>query len=200
MLLKQAFDEMSHFVNVENIFSFTDQKVELERLQAEFKYSLPQELQDYIRFYAPQKDIDLNTVGNPICLYSIEKLKFLQDGYNFNAETQEKINDWSDDWFLFADEGADPIILPLDTAYEIEKRNHGYGDWESGEGIAENIAQFLLCASYQHYALSQNDFDCIVDDEHGFNLDPEIAAWYFPQMKKYAKQYYSVWCGVFDNA
>ena len=71
MLLKQAFDEMSHFVNVDNIFSFTDQKVELERLQAEFKYSLPQELQDYIRFYAPQTDVDLNTVGNPICLYGV---------------------------------------------------------------------------------------------------------------------------------
>lgn len=200
MLLQRALEEIDCFLAIEDIFSFTDQKVELERIQAEFKYPLPVELQDYIRFYVPLYDLELNTVGNPIRIYGLNNLKFLQEGYNFDSEKKVKLNDWADHWFLFADEGADPIILPLDFSMEIEKRRHGYGNWKSSESVAEIIAQFLLCAMYQHYALSQNNFDCIVDDERGFNLHPEIAEWYFPQMKKYAQQYYSVWCGVFDNA
>lgn len=191
---------MRTFFNVDEFFPKSNHHVELDRIQAEFNCQLPQELQDYIQFYAPLNDIEFNTVGNPIRLYGLNHLKFLQEGYNFDSAQQEKMTDWSDDWFIFADEGADPIILHYNQLDNVEKYYHGRGDWTASEGIAENIAQFLLCASFQHYALSQNNFDCIVDDVHGFNLHADIAAWYFPQMKKYAKQYYQTWCGVFANA
>lgn len=177
-----------------------DNSEALKRIQAEFHDLFPNELQDYIVQVCDQKGVTLDTVGNPLNLLPLHELKFIQDGYNYNPVLKEDIDGWPAHYFMIANEAGDPYFIDLKSGTtQVEMRIHGSVGWDYGDTVADNIAQFLLCACYQHAMLNHPDFE-IIDDERGFNLVDSVAKWYFPQMKKYAGQYYSFWCESFQNA
>lgn len=110
------------------------------------------------------------------------------------------IEGWRDSWFLIADEGADPFVIDLDSTpgANVSRALHGMGDWEF-HSEADSPGHFVLCAAAIHHALTAWGLDVITDDESGFRLADEPAAWLFPRMKKWAGRYYEDWCSIFDN-
>ncbi|WP_347900691.1 hypothetical protein [Pseudomonas purpurea] len=176
--------------------------VEVQRISEEWQADLPAELSRYIQNFAPDAACDFSTVGNSVTLYAAGDIKKLAKGYNFNPVTNEHIEGWSDDWVLIGDEGADPIIVDLSEgpACPVFLGQPGRGEW-CFSPVADSLPQFLVLLSARHHAVLGFDVeDSIIDDESGFNLAPEPAAWYFPFMKKHAGDYYPEWTGDFDNA
>lgn len=101
---------------------------------------------------------------------------------------------------MFADEGADPILIDLEnTENGIQKLQHGAGSWDYGSTVADNFGQFILCCAAQHHALNNFEEEPFVDDENGFCLADDAAKWYFPKMKEWAGKYYEQWCADLDN-
>jgi len=203
MTLNEALSEIKTFWPADQPFPFggADHSVHIARLEQEFGQELPADLVAYVSRVAPSADVYFDTPGNALCIYGIDRLRFRQDGYNYNPVTNTELEDWSDDLFMIADEGADPIFVRLDAPEEgVERFFHGLGEWESGEGLGETIGVFLLCAAAQHHALNHFESDPIIDDDEGFSLAPKAAAWYFPRMEKWAGDFYSEWCSVFDNS
>jgi hypothetical protein len=171
------------------------------RLAAEFGRELPADLITYLDTIAPAEVVDFSTVGNPLCLYGLDRLGVYQDGYNWNSVSNEPIDGWPGGFFLLGDEGGDPVLLDLDQPeLGIQKLWHGQGDWETGDTMADTIGQFLLCSAALHHALTSFEEERIIDDERGLNLAPQAAAWLFPRMKTWAGPYYEAWCSAFENA
>jgi hypothetical protein len=171
------------------------------RLAAEFGRALPADLVTYLDTIAPAEEVDFSTVGNPLCLYGLDRLGVRQDGYNWNSVTNAPIADWPAGFFLLGDEGADPVLLDLDHPERgVQKLRHGAGDWETGDTMADTLGQFLLCSAALHHALTDFEEEWFIDDERGFNLAPQAAAWLFPCLKKWAGPYYQAWSADFDNA
>ncbi|WP_445361714.1 SMI1/KNR4 family protein [Microbulbifer sp. EKSA005] len=196
---------------IELIHSFSKTDFELQgggnsicfRLQKERDFVFPKEFQEYMVHYAPAHSQYLDGVGNPIDLYSARRLSWVMNGYNYNPVDNQPIPGWDKTWFLFADEGADPIIVDLAESNrnsKVYRAMHGAGGWDF-RPIADSIGQFLLCASALHHALSGIvDKDVLVDDGCGFNLHERSASWLFPFFRQYADKYYTDWLAVFDNS
>lgn len=202
MTLENALIEIKRFWKEGEDFPFGKSKNNnhIDRLEKEFGATLPDSLKNYIKDFAPTKDFDFDTVGNPMCVYGIENLKFKQNGYNFNSVDNIEIENWNKGFFIFADEGADPVIIDFDNLDDgIQKLMHGTGSWDDGEIVADTFGQFLLCSAALHHALNNFEEEPIIDDEEGFNLAEEAGEWYFKNMKKWAGDYYDEWCSVFDN-
>ncbi|MDQ1163919.1 SMI1/KNR4 family protein [Flavobacterium sp. SORGH_AS_0622] len=202
MNLETAILEIKKFWNNDDDFPFgeSQNKSHIHRLENEFKITLPHNLKDYISNFAPLKDFYFSTVGNPMCIYGVENLKYKQDGYNYNSIKNTEIGDWNKNFFIFADEGADPVIVDFeDLENGIQKLMHGAGNWETGTTAADTLGQFLLCSAALHHALSNFEDESIIDDENGFNLADNAAKWYFKNMRNWAGKYYDEWCSVFDN-
>jgi cell wall assembly regulator SMI1 len=180
---------------------------EVTRLEREFGRTLPAEVADYVRRYAPFERLSLETAGNPIDLYGAAELGRRVDGYNWNPLTRESLEGWSDTWLLLGDEGADPIVVDLAKAEAgsgrcaVLQAAHGEGEWNFAE-VASSIPEFLVLAAAQHHALTAfgTRLDAIVDDERGFNLNEAAAAWYFPFVRRIAPAIWEDWLYVFDNA
>jgi SMI1 / KNR4 family (SUKH-1) len=171
----------------------------LNQLQKEFGTEFPTELQEYIRDIVPASSFSLETIGNPMVFYGSQSLGIRQEGYSFNPDTGESIPDWPIHWFLFADEGADPVIIDISTQpYSVKQAVHGAGEW-SFSPIADSIAQFILCCAALHHAMTHWGWDIIDDDNDKWNLAEDPAIWLFPRMKEWAGKYYTIWCGEFDN-
>ena len=171
------------------------------RLAAEFGRELPADLVTYLDTVAPAEEVDFRTVGNPFYLYGPDRLSAHQPGYSWDTVLNAPVDDWPAGFFLLGDEGEDPVLLDLDHPERgIQKLWHGQGDWETGDTVADTIGQFLLCSAALHHALTAFEADHIIDDERGFNLAPQAAAWLFPRMKTWAGPYYQAWCSAFDNA
>jgi len=119
----------------------------VERLEQQFGVSFPDELRVYIRDFVPKRRITFQGMGNPYYVYGLWgdlRLRFKQSGYNWNDLIGEEIDGWQRSWFLFANEGADPIIVDLSRGdTEVQKAWHGEGDWDFFS-IADSIGQFLL--------------------------------------------------------
>ncbi|WP_444930944.1 SMI1/KNR4 family protein [Microbulbifer sp. SSSA002] len=173
------------------------------KLQQEGNVIFPEEFQEYIVSYAPAHSQFFECVGNPLDLYSAGRLSWLMNGYNYNPVENKPISHWDKTWFLFADEGADPIIVDLAEGGRhstVYRAMHGAGEWDF-RPIADSIGQFLLCASALHHALTGIvDDDVIIDDESGFNLNDRSASWLFPFFRQYADKYYKDWLVSFDNS
>jgi len=202
MNLEIAILEIKKFWNTDEEFSLGESKNQnhVARLESEFNAVIPDSLKEYINNFTPINDFYFTTVGNPICVYGVNNLKFQQDGYNFNSVKNIKIDDWNEGFFIFADEGADPIVIDLNHPENgIQKLMHGTGSWDYGQTIADSIGQFLLCSAALHHALVNFEDEPIVDDENGFNLAENAAKWYFKNMKNWAGNYYPKWCSIFDN-
>lgn len=163
----------------------------------------PAELEQYLRDYAPESGVDFTQVGNPIELWPLERMSWHLPGYNFNPVENQPIDDWDENWFLIADEGADPIMVDLSEQGHLSpvyRAMHGAGCWEF-EPIADSIGQFLLCAAAMHHALDEMDIEePVQDDDLGFNLCEDAAKWLFPFIRRHATEYQDEWLSVFDNA
>ncbi len=200
MTFDQAFAEIRRFWPGETPFEF-GHGAAAQRLAAEFDRAFPAELVMYLDAVAPAQEVAFDTVGNPLCLYGLDRLGRRQPGYSWNPVTNAPIEDWPAGFFLLGDEGADPVLLDLDRPeLGIQKMWHGAGNWKTGETVADTLGQLLLCAAALHHALTAFGEDVIIDDERGFNLAPRAAAWLFPRMKTWAGPHYGAWCAVFDNA
>lgn len=201
MTTEQALHEIEKFWQEEPLsFRRGVGADEVLRLAAEYQTPIPKPLRDYIREVAPADEIYFDTVGNPTRIYAAAGLGFRQDGYSWDSRAQKPIEGWPARVFILADEGADPVVVDLtDATAGVQKLRHGAGSWEYGETIADTIGQFLLCSAALHHALNHFEDESVVDDEKGFNLAPEAAAWYFANMKSWAGIYYDAWCSVFDN-
>jgi hypothetical protein len=203
MTLETALAEIKEFWPKEEPFPFgqSDNTPHLERLQTEFGIPFPQSVQEYVTRYAPATDFYFDTVGNPMCVYGVDNLKLEQDGYHYNSVKKEVISGWPAAYFMIGDEGADPVLVDLaNPEAGVQRLSHGAGKWDVGEILGATLGQFLLCAAAQHHALNNFEEDPIVDDERGFCLAPNAAAWYFKNMKVWAGNCYPEWCSGFDNA
>jgi hypothetical protein len=170
------------------------------RLQTEFGMELPKDLRIYIRDIAPSNDYIFETVGNPMTVYGFAGLSRTQPGYNYNPVENKPIEEWDNNWFIFADEGADPVIIDLSkNKCTVLQAMHGTGDWDFTP-VADSIGQFLLCSAALHFALSNWGRLDAIEDEGDFNLAKKPAEWLFPKMKVWAGSYYEDWCSVFDNS
>ncbi len=202
MTLEAALTKIKTFWNSNDLLPFgkSDNSHHLDRLKTEFGVVIPDMVHDYIKSFTPSKDFYFDTVGNPMCVYGINNLKYKQDGYSYNPVKKEAIENWEKSFFIFADEGADPVIIDLNAIEDgIQKLIHGTGNWNNGEIVADTFGQFILCSAAQHHALNNFGDDPIIDDERGFNLTDKAAKWYFKNMKIWASNYYDEWCSVFDN-
>lgn len=197
--------------SLELIKSFYKGSIEFGRIQdlsksaaieKEKNVTLPPEFKQYIDNFIPLSDVYFTGVGNPLEIHCRARISWLMDGYNYNFVLNETIDDWDENWFIFADEGADPVIVKLNEQEQhsvVYKAMHGAGEWEF-EPIADSIGQFLICAAAVDHALTGFDHeDAIIDDESGFNLVQQSAEWLFPFIKQQAGHYYEHWVSVFDN-
>lgn len=203
MTLETALTEIKKFWRADEPLPFgqSNNIQHIDRLETEFGGIIPDIVKDYVSNFAPAKDFYFDTVGNPMRVYGIDNLKYIQEGYNYNPVEKEAIEDWKKHFFIFADEGADPVIIDFNEIKNgIKKLIHGTGSWDNGEVVADTFGQFLLCCAAQHYALNNFGDDPIIDDEKGFNLTENAAKWYFGNMKNWAGNYYDEWCSIFDNA
>ncbi len=146
----------------------------LSTLQADYGGSFPRDLQTYIgHFLSPDRFL-FESVGNAIDVYGFDDLSRRLDGYNYNPLTNEDLDDWSDSWFLLADEGADPIIIDLVEGRgtpRVLQALHGQGSWDF-DVLAFSLPQFALLVAARHYALQMvGPAELIADDERGFNLN-----------------------------
>lgn len=199
MEIKRAIEIIEKFSITKKALPINNNDQELIRISQEFN-NISADLKDYIQYYAPQKDIFYETGSNPLKLYGLKNLTRKQDGYNYNPVTKKNIENWNKDWFLIADEGADPIIIDLNSNKdEIIKLMHGVGNWECGVVIADSIGQFILCATALDFALTNFEDEAIIDDGNSFCLAKNASEWYFKNMKEWAREYYEEWCSIFDN-
>lgn len=184
-------------------FPFTGAPCARERLEAERSRALPADLSRYLQLAVPRSGYTFSAIGNPVCLYPPSSLSWRMPGYNYNPILKQPISGWKASWFLFADAGADPIIVDLSDAGEyspVYQSLHGLGVW-SFQPVADSIGQFLLCAAAFEHALKHlSANDPIRDDEQGFRLADAAADWLFPFFERYANKYYEDWLSVFDNA
>ena len=175
----------------------------LTELEAEYGRVFPPELREYVGSIISSDRFVFESIGNPIDVYGFTELSRRLEGYNYNPLTNEVLSEWSDDWFLIGDEGADPIIVDLSSSKgscRVLQSMHGEGEWDFSL-LASSLPQFLLLSAARHHALLMLGFDeRISDDERGFNLAPAAADWLFPRLKRWAPEVYGEWVGAFDNA
>ena len=184
------------------IFNGCENSDQLIKLQNEKNTVFPKEFHEFFAKVVSENDYYFSMVGNPISLLSSDKYSWTMPGYNFNPVTNEVITDWESNWFLFADEGSDPIIIDISEQTEystVYKAMHGAGKWDFTP-IASSLGQFILCASALHHALTGFDIeDSIIDDDYGFNLAEIPADFLFPLIEKHAADFCDDWVSVFDN-
>ncbi len=203
MDIQDALTHINEFWTDEPLLLGTSQNdALLARLEGEFKHPFPDDLKNYLLHFAPKENVYFSTIGNPVTLFGHKRLGAFQDGYSYNSVKQEAIDGWPGHWFLIGYEAGDPILVDLLAPENgIQKLFHGMGSWEAGDAIADDIGQFLLLSAIAHHAFIQisGDEDPFIDTEDGLQLIPEIAEWFFPQMKKWAGNYYEEWCGELED-
>lgn len=125
---------MSQYDLAKSIFScafpneiFVSQSADL--WQADFL--LPDAVAEYYRDFGAF-DVSIENYGNPIFLPSLARLWEHQLGYRFHGLTNERLEDWDDDWLVIADQGADPFIYSRGSG-KILFDCHGQGEWNPGE-------------------------------------------------------------------
>lgn len=173
----------------------------LARLQTAFKRNFPTPLAEYITRVIPPASVCLQRVGNPVRFWAHSAVTPEPVGYRVDG-SGKAIADWSPGWLIFADEGADPVIIDLDTATDgdcpVLQAMHGTGSWDFGR-VADSIPQYLLLSAALHHALTMLP-DPILDDDAGFRLAEPAASWLFPRVRGWAGAYYEDWVSIFHNS
>ena len=104
-------------------------------------FALPPEL---IAFYSEIGPDNISIDTSPISFFlpRLSELWEYQAGYRWNANTDEPLDGWNDDWLVVADYGADPFIYSKSSG-AILYAEHGTR-WDPGE-LFPNV--FLMAAS-----------------------------------------------------
>jgi hypothetical protein len=84
MTFDDALEEIRSFWGAEPLPFGRGDAAAVARLQREFGVPLPTELAEYVGRWAPAQRLSLDTVGNPIDLYSPSEIGFRAEGYNWN--------------------------------------------------------------------------------------------------------------------
>lgn len=173
------------------------------RLEAERGQPFPPDFRHYLHSVVPHSGHSFSAIGSPRYVHPASRLSWRMIGYNYNPIFKQTIAGWRSSWFLFADAGADPIIIDVNDSAEhspVYQALHGMGVW-SFYPIADSIGQFLLCAAAFEHALKHlTESDPVLDDEQGFRLADSAADWLFPFFERHANKYYENWLSIFDNA
>lgn len=173
----------------------------IAHLEGAFERRFPEPLREYLSRLAPALEhVTFRRVGNPVDLWPVRDLTPEPLGYRVDT-SGNTLSDWSRAWFLFADVGADPIVVDLDRATDaccpVLEAMHGTGEWDFGV-VADSIPQYLLLSAAVHHALALVA-DPIVDEPGRFELAADAADWLFPRVRGWAGEHYDAWVGVFTN-
>src|SRR5262245_60390460 len=95
------------------------------------EFPLPDEVAHYYEELGPE-DITIEGYGNPFFLPSLARLWEFQAGYRFHPYTNERFEDWLDDWLVIASQGGDPFIYSRSSG-RILHALHGQGVWDADE-------------------------------------------------------------------
>jgi hypothetical protein len=98
-------------------------------------FALPEAIAEYYRDFGAF-NLNIDSYGNDFFFPSLENLWKCQNGYRFHGITNERVEDWEDDWIVIADQGADPFIYSISTG-KILFDYHGQGKWEPGETFSD---------------------------------------------------------------
>ena len=149
---------------------------------------LPAEIVHYVRHIAPDEDVSFTVVGNPVHLYGADTL-------HRKWRYAKEVDLDSVPYLVIGDESLIAITA--------------HANWppssctvtQDHRVLARSIMQFLVGLCAMHHALSGIQANPTTDDEKGFNLAYEPAAFLFPLMKKlFWKRHWFNWITVFDNA
>jgi hypothetical protein len=100
------------------------------------EFALPAEVECYYRILGA-KNVTIANYGNPFFLPSLGNLWKFQEGYRFHAISGTKLESWSDDWLVIADQEGDPFIFSRSSG-KILHALHGQGCWQTVE-LFENL-------------------------------------------------------------
>jgi hypothetical protein len=199
MNLQQAFNLIKEFGAHELAAQATENEAYSNALQQQKGKALPPELKLYIDKYCPDDPLSLQGVGNPVRLLAKSELSWQMPGYNLDPQTNQVLSDWLESWFLFGDEGGEPIIVDLrenEALSKVYSAIKGPDGWEF-VAIADSIGQFLLCALAIEHAMNFPGLAQPLDED--FNLVGAAGQWFFPFIKKHAPGHYEEWASVFEN-
>ena len=108
-------------------------------------FDLPSTVMEYYHQIGPV-DFTIEGYGNPWFLPSLAALWEFQAGYRFHPTSRQRFEDWSDDWLVIADQGADPFIFSR-ASEEIFYDWHGQGVWNPAplcRDLATMISSFAI--------------------------------------------------------
>jgi len=96
-------------------------------------FPLPPKIATYYAEIGPA-ELEIWAYGNPWYLPSLAQLWDLQAGYRYHPETNERFDEWMDNWLVVAYDGGDPYIFDTDTEIihrkqackECLRRRNGY--------------------------------------------------------------------------
>jgi hypothetical protein len=115
--------------------------------------------------------LTFNVGGNPVCMPPLTKLWKLQEGYRWDGNTGERINNWPNNWLVIAEQGGDPFIL--DTQNNVVYfAFHGAGAW-APNAFAPNIETAIGAIATVANTLSSFDEEEAFD-EQTYELKPEV--------------------------
>ena len=122
---------------------------------------LPDEV---VRFYREVGPVDLTVPGtaNSFFFPSLRNLWSHQAGYRWDGNTGEEVLDWSRDWLVIADEGADPFIFNL-ADRRVLWAMHGTSSWDAGE-VYEDLFTMAACIGTLGRVIEEAGLD-LFDDE-----------------------------------
>jgi hypothetical protein len=108
-------------------------------------FPLPPKIATYYAEIGPA-ELEIWGYGNPWYVPSLEQLWDLQSGYRYHPETNERFDDWKDNWLVVAYDGGDPYIF--DTNAEIILHDlHGQDVWNPKplfQDLGEMISVFAV--------------------------------------------------------
>ena len=120
---------------------------ETDILNIQKKWKLPGNYLLFLKNYSPLNVcIDNKKYFQGLQLYGASDLIKKQEGYSFNPETNQIIDEWPKNFVVIADAGADPYCIDIDKIKEndapVYSSIHGTGKWEF-ELYADSVLTFL---------------------------------------------------------
>ena len=171
----------------------------LKLLDEDKKQPFANEVICYIEQVCPDEEIAFSSVGHPLLLLSKNQLSWKKPGFQIDAITKLPLDNWHSSWFIIATEGSEPIFINIDDkdnlspVYSAMKTEAG---WDVAQ-ISDSIGQFLLCIAAINHALNFPEIAEPLDE--AFNLNDNVAKWFFPLIKLHANNHYDEWAAVFEN-
>lgn len=106
-------------------------------------FPLPPKIATYYAEIGPA-ELEIWAYGNPWYLPSLARIWDLQAGYRYHPETNERFDEWKDNWLVVASDGGDPYIFDTDSEIILHDL-HGQDLWNPRpmfQDLGEMIAIF----------------------------------------------------------